>query len=100
MAFWSIFALLSADDSRRDTDALYWIRQNIIAAVGGALIDAYNADSTDAHIEVLVRLDGNAQTGQPWARNAGREGRPHLHTCLSYHPNSRTTPPPSIWAGR
>ena len=62
MAFWSIFTLLSTDDSQRDTNALYCIRQNIIAAVSGVLIDTYNTDSTDAHIEVLMCLDGNAQT--------------------------------------
>ena len=76
-AFWSIFALLSVDNPRRDTDALSWIRRSIIAAVAGALADAYSADSTPAHIEdtlrhALVRLDDDARTGRPWARNAGR----------------------------
>jgi hypothetical protein len=77
--FWSIFALLSADDPHpSNPGAVSWIRRNIIAAVAGALADAHSADHPppsphidDALRDSLVRLD-DTRTGQPWARNAGR----------------------------
>jgi serine/threonine protein phosphatase PrpC len=78
--FWSIFALLSANEPHSSNpNAVSWIRKNIIAAVAGALADAYNADHPppSTHIDnalrdALVRLDDDVRTGQPWARNAGR----------------------------
>jgi hypothetical protein len=78
--FWSIFALLSADEPHSsDPGAVSWIRRNIVAAVAGALADAHNTDQPplsvhidDALRHALVRLDDDARTGQPWARNAGR----------------------------
>jgi hypothetical protein len=82
--FWSIFALLSAEEEDPHSSnhgALSWIRRNIIAAVAGALADAHGADhhhpSHSPHIDdalryALVCLDDDARTGQPWARHAGR----------------------------
>ncbi|KAF8259969.1 hypothetical protein EI94DRAFT_1812370 [Lactarius quietus] len=78
--FWSIFALLSADDPQQSNPGtLSWIRSNIIAAVAGALADAHGANHPlpspqidDALRHALVRLDDDARTAQPWARNAGR----------------------------
>jgi hypothetical protein len=78
--FWSIFALLSADDPHlSNPGAVSWIRRNIVAAVAGALADAHNAANhhpaahiDDALRDALVRLDDDARTGQPWARHAGR----------------------------
>ncbi|KAH9053730.1 hypothetical protein EDB87DRAFT_1649949 [Lactarius vividus] len=78
--YWSIFALLSADDANSSNPgAVSWIRRNIVAAVVGALADAHSAShpppSThvdDALRQALVRLDDDARTGQPWAQGAGR----------------------------
>ncbi|KAH8992176.1 hypothetical protein EDB92DRAFT_1858359 [Lactarius akahatsu] len=78
--YWSIFALLSADDTNSSNPgAISWIRRNIVAAVAGALADAHSAGhpppSTlvdDALRQALVHLDDDARTGQPWAQNAGR----------------------------
>ena len=69
--FWSIFALLNAD-SKDDHGAQSWIKRNIIAAIVGALANAYHTphiDIDDALRHALVRLDDDARTGQPWARN-------------------------------
>ncbi|KAH9036279.1 hypothetical protein EDB84DRAFT_1483149 [Lactarius hengduanensis] len=78
--YWSIFALLSADDTNSSNPgAISWIRRNIVAAVAGALADAHSAGhpppSThvdDALRQALVHLDDDARTGQPWAQNASR----------------------------
>ena len=81
--FWSIFALLSAEEQDAHSSnhgALSWIRRNIVAAVAGALADAHGADHhpppsphiNDAMRYALVHLDDDARTGQPWARDAGR----------------------------
>ena len=70
---WSIFALLSADSNDDHGALLSWIKRNVIAAIAGALADAYNTDHhhiDDALRHALVRLDDDARTGQPWARNA------------------------------
>ena len=76
--FWSIFALLSANSNDDHGALLSWIKRNIIAAIAGALADAYNTDHhhiDDALRHALVRLDDDARTGQPWARNATAAGR-------------------------
>jgi serine/threonine protein phosphatase PrpC len=77
--YWSIFALLSADDVNPSNHGavLSWIRRNIVAAVAGALADAHGANHHPPPIDddlrnALVRLDDDAQTGQPSARDAGR----------------------------
>ena len=44
-SFWSIFALLSADNPHcSDPNAVFWMRRNIVATVAGTLADAYSAD--------------------------------------------------------
>ncbi|KAH9019167.1 hypothetical protein EDB85DRAFT_582561 [Lactarius pseudohatsudake] len=78
--YWSIFALLSADDANSsNSGAISWIQRNIVGAVAGALADAHSAGhpppSThvdDALRQALVHLDDDARTGQAWAQNAGR----------------------------
>ncbi|KAI9437059.1 hypothetical protein BJY52DRAFT_1230261 [Lactarius psammicola] len=78
--YWSIFALLSADDTHPSNHGpVSWIRRNIVAAVAGALADAYCASHPppsphidDALRNALVRLDDDARTGQPWAQHAAR----------------------------
>ncbi|KAH9069357.1 hypothetical protein EDB83DRAFT_2314394 [Lactarius deliciosus] len=78
--YWSIFALLSADNANSSNPgAVSWIRRNIVAAVAGALADVHSTGhpppSThvdDALRQALVHLDDDARTGQPWAQNAGR----------------------------
>lgn len=79
--YWSIFALLSADDAHpSDRGAvLSWIQRNIVAAVAGALADAHSANRPppsphidDALRHAIVHLDDDARMGQPWAQHAGR----------------------------
>ena len=83
--YWSIFALISADNSesgsvtgfahwhRDGTAVLSWMRRNIVPAVAGSLADVYNEDPLRfpppeaAHIDealrqALTRLDNDART--------------------------------------
>lgn len=78
--YWSIFALLSADDAHPSNhSAVSWVRRNVVAAVAGALADAHSANHAppsphidDALRNALVRLDEDVRTGQPWAQHAVR----------------------------
>ncbi|KAH8990006.1 hypothetical protein EDB86DRAFT_3104202 [Lactarius hatsudake] len=72
--YWSIFALLSADDvNSSNPGAVSWIRTNIVAAAADAHGAGHPPPSThvvDALRQALVHLDDDARTGQPWAQNA------------------------------
>ena len=80
--YWSIFALLSADDPGPAAHrSVSWMRRNIVPAIAGSLADAHNAtlpppdaDIDEALRQALARLDSDidARTGDPpWARQAG-----------------------------
>ena len=80
--YWSIFALLSADDPGPAAHrSVSWTRRNIVPAIVGSLADAHNAtlpppdaDIDEALRQALALLDSDidARTGDPpWARQAG-----------------------------
>jgi hypothetical protein len=80
--YWSIFALLSADNPGPAAHrSVSWMRRNIVPAIAGSLADAHNAtlpppdaDIDEALRQALARLDSDidARTGDlPWARQAG-----------------------------
>jgi len=76
--YWSIFALLNADGPDHvDRGSVSWMRGNIIPAIAGSLADVHNSthpppdtDIDDALRQTLARLDTDARTGAPWARQA------------------------------
>ena len=80
--YWSIFALLSADNpSLTAHRSVSWMGRNIVSDVACSLADAHNATlpPPDADIDEALRLalarldsDIDARTGDPsWARQAG-----------------------------
>ncbi len=77
--YWSIFALSAEDSHSSNRSAVSFLRRTIVSAVAGALADAHSANHAPPSAEIddalrsaLVRLDEDARTGQPWARDASR----------------------------
>jgi hypothetical protein len=94
--YWSIFALVSADDPTPTSHrALSWMRRTIVPAVAGSLADVHNsnlpppdADINDALRQVLARLDDDVNpdvrtAGYPsWARQVSPEQSPSPPSTL------------------
>ncbi|KAH9961693.1 hypothetical protein BGW80DRAFT_890724 [Lactifluus volemus] len=98
--YWSIFALLSAEDPRRrsvanrpasDHEVLSWMRRNIVPAVAGALADVHHANRPppDAQIDnalrqALTQLYIDVRT-PPWISTSTRDARRPASTLLAFY---------------